>query len=262
VTLSTEGSATPLVSIITPTRNRNQFLPLIFDSVNSQDWPHLEWLVDDDSEEPSPFLNDLKNERVFYTHNASRRSVGTKRNALISNARGTYIVHFDDDDYYAPTYVSTMIAALQTAMVDIVKLGAYYVYHQQDPRLYYWDLTRESHIHYVCLPDYPLQYSISADSHRKEMKRHVLGYGFSYVYKKSVWEAHHFPDRDFGEDLAFARSVLTDHKMQLHQDERGICLHIIHRGNLSGCLPQYALPPFLIESIFPSIGAYIRESTS
>jgi len=36
-----------------------------------------------------------------------------------------------------------------------------------------------------------------------------LGFGFSYVYRKAVWQAGGFPEEDFDEDLGFARKALA-----------------------------------------------------
>ena len=90
----------PTVSIITPTYGRGSFLPLIYYCVQTQEWPNIEWLVDDDSPLPSAFMQTLSDPRVHYFHAARRRSVGAKRNELIRRAKGDYIAHFDDDDYF------------------------------------------------------------------------------------------------------------------------------------------------------------------
>jgi hypothetical protein len=48
-----------LVSIVTPTRNRAHLLQSIYASVSSQDWPNIEWLIDDDGPEGCPFIRGL-----------------------------------------------------------------------------------------------------------------------------------------------------------------------------------------------------------
>ena len=64
--------------------------------------------------------------RINYIYSSERRSIGAKTNAMLERATGEIIMHFDDDDYYAPTYVETMVAALNDC--DFVKLSGWYLY--------------------------------------------------------------------------------------------------------------------------------------
>src|SRR5260370_8658818 len=89
----------PPVSIITPTHNRERFLPLTYSCFQSQNWPSLEWLVGDSSPAPSPFMSSLRDLRVTYLHDTTNATIWAKRNALVANARRIYIVHFIDTNY-------------------------------------------------------------------------------------------------------------------------------------------------------------------
>lgn len=92
----------PAVSIVTPTANRDNYLPALARCVMRQQvsW---EWLVLDDSPEPSRFMRDLagSDRRIRYTHLSEPMSIGAKRNRLIDMAEASVIAHFDDDDHYA-----------------------------------------------------------------------------------------------------------------------------------------------------------------
>jgi hypothetical protein len=47
--------------------------------------------------------------------------VGEKRNWLVQHATGDYVAHFDDDDYYAPHYISRMVSQILELDVVFIK---------------------------------------------------------------------------------------------------------------------------------------------
>ena len=61
-----------------------------------------------------------------YYHATSRLTVGAKRNWLAENASGQILAHFDDDDYYAPNYLTDMISLMGDS--DLVKLSSFYLF--------------------------------------------------------------------------------------------------------------------------------------
>ena len=74
----------------------------------------VEWIVVDDSAVSfshwftrSPLGQALQ--RLTYVHLPHKVTIGCKRNLVKTLARGQYLVHMDDDDYYAPNYVDTVI---------------------------------------------------------------------------------------------------------------------------------------------------------
>jgi glycosyltransferase involved in cell wall biosynthesis len=112
---------TPTVSILTPTYNRSAFLPYLAHMILSQCYKldDIEWVVVDDSEtsqqewfvENHPLQTRLA--RMCYVHLPQREPIGRKRNISKTLARGKYHINMDDDDYYAPNYVETVIALFQ-----------------------------------------------------------------------------------------------------------------------------------------------------
>ena len=52
-------------------------------------------------------------------------TIGEKRNVAIATASGDFICHFDDDDLYAPSYLATMLAALDDASGPLRALMAH-----------------------------------------------------------------------------------------------------------------------------------------
>jgi hypothetical protein len=48
-------------------------------------------------------------------------TIGAKRNALVKEAKGDILIHFDDDDHYAPHYVESMLTLMANSGADTVK---------------------------------------------------------------------------------------------------------------------------------------------
>ena len=119
-----------LVSVIAPTTTeRHAFHEhVLYASFNAQRHAHKELIVVDSGPEPSAFFGDLDDDRVRYIHKTTANSVGAKRNVALRLANGAIVAHFDDDDLYAPTYLTKMLAALKEAQCKFVKLNSWYVH--------------------------------------------------------------------------------------------------------------------------------------
>jgi glycosyltransferase involved in cell wall biosynthesis len=236
----------PLISVISPTFNRPEVLPHLYHSFATQDCGDRELLVADDSPTPNATMQAIAkvDSRVRYIHSPERLSIGQKRNRLIEEARGDIIVHFDDDDFYAPSYVSTMLTAMGEH--DMVKLSAWYNFSPPIGMLAYWDCHSKVPIGFSMSPGGQLDVVQNA-----EHPGNTWGFGFSYVYRRRMWDAVRFDDRSFGEDYDFVtRAFAAGFKGVLHADQAGIALHIIHSNNTSRAFPQFLLPPFLIGTLF------------
>jgi len=119
----------PAISIITPTYGREDFIMGVFDCLRAQSYQDFEWLVLDDSENPSAALFACQWDKLTYQHSPQRLSVGEKRNRLVDMARGDVIIHFDDDDYYGPDYVSKTLLRLTENAHDVLMLSGFFVAH-------------------------------------------------------------------------------------------------------------------------------------
>jgi glycosyltransferase involved in cell wall biosynthesis len=247
----------PLVSIITPTFGRAAFLPLIYACVKQQRWSCLEWLVEDDSPEPSQFMQRLREPWIIYRHTARRHSVGYKRNTLVARAKGQYIAHFDDDDYYSPRYVSHMMDLLLSHRADICKLSGFFLLHHKLDTFAYWDLLVKTGIHFVWT-DTSIKSHFLRDQDNAHLANTHYGYGFSYVYKKSIWCGSGFPDLNWNEDVTFVHAAGQDISIKMIPDQIGLCLHLVHDESTSKCFPQFLLPRFLLDHLFSEAGEYLE----
>jgi len=242
----------PSVSIITPTYGREALLRAACAMVARQTNADFEWLILDDSPQPSPFFANQGDPRIRYVHHAGTRlSIGAKRNRLIESARAEIIVQFDDDDYYAPSYLAKMVARMGPGD-DVLKLSGWFLYSCVYRMLGYWDLNLKQGLHNVWSRNPMTGMMITGSGGAAWVNNH-LGYGFSYVFRKSAWRKAPFPDQNFGEDSGFIGAALAAGCCVNHfVDTDGLCLHILHPGNTSRCFPQYVLPPFMFDRYFPS----------
>lgn len=139
------------VSVITPT-SRPENLPRLKEIFYSQDYPHKELIIVEGD-----------------------GSVGAKRNKACEAATGDIIIHFDDDDIYAPDFISQSVAFIRAAKADVTGLSRAYFYQQKPERAWLYDY----------IGDQP----------------YVLGSGMCYY--RRVWERNRFRNITHGEDRYF-----------------------------------------------------------
>lgn len=105
----------PFFSVIIPTYNRADLLPIAINSVLSQTYTNWELLIIDDGSKDNTreVVNKYNDPRIKYIYqdNAERSAA---RNNGIKNALGTYICFLDSDDYYLPNRLQGLHNALQS----------------------------------------------------------------------------------------------------------------------------------------------------
>lgn len=240
----------PAVSIVTPSFNRQALLEAQHKIVSAQTVEDYEWLILDDSPQPSAYFENLADPRVRYTHMPQRMMVAAKRNWLCERSTAPVIAQFDDDDYYAPNYLAAMMARLEETKADITKLSGWFVYSAQLKRLGYWDTANTLGLHFTFGPEKSLQGFVN-QAPPENMKNNYLGYGFSYVFKKSAWEAAPFPPVEYASDYGFVAGAIAKGRTFDHfADTEGLVLHILRTDNMSKSFPQHLLPDFMLEKLF------------
>ncbi len=173
----------PVVSCIMPTYNRRMFVPQAIRYFLRQDYPRKELvIVDDGSEAVADLIPD--DERVRYLRLERRASIGRKRNLAVESSRGEIIVHWDDDDWYAPHRLRHQLEALLGGEAGVCGLVMGHLLNIVDQS--FWSCTPELHAR-----------MFYADVH-----------GGSIAYRKAIWQRYGgFPDTSQGEDAAFLRKV-------------------------------------------------------
>lgn len=252
----------PKVSILTPTYDREPTVTALLKWLQKQTHPDWEWWLFHDG--PAPYGQAFQeaaaaDPRVKYVYSAERRSIGAKTNDMLARATGEVIMHVDDDDYYAPTYLETMIAALEGR--DFVKLSGWYVYKMEANFLAYWNLSFLAPYHFRLAANEPVSLFSTRIFHERVAEEFEWGYGFSYAYRSRVRDIARLNDafcHNAENDLMHAVRSHPECRSAHFADKKGVVLHVIHDGNASLCLPQQQLPAVLLPEIFgPDVIAHL-----
>jgi glycosyltransferase involved in cell wall biosynthesis len=192
----------PLVSCIMPTYNRRSFVPQAIRCFLRQDYQNLELVIVDDGTDPiSDCVPD--DERIRYFRLDQKQIVGAKRNFACEQARGEFIVHWDDDDWYPSERISRQIAALKNGF-DLCGSS----------RVYFFDADRDQAWEYRYVSSGPKWVA-----------------GTTLAYRRTYWERHRFPEIQVGEDSRFVWSGVGDTIYDFADPT--LCLATVHSGNTS-----------------------------
>jgi glycosyltransferase involved in cell wall biosynthesis len=107
---------TPRVSVVVPTRNRQQQLARALASVRAQHFRNFEVLVVDDgsTDETVPWLRATCPEvRILVMERP--RGAAAARNRALEHARGDLVAFLDDDDLWRPTYLEGQVRLLDAS---------------------------------------------------------------------------------------------------------------------------------------------------
>ena len=104
----------PLVSIIIPNYNHARYLGDAVHSVLNQDYQNFEIIVvDDGSTDNSREVARQFGEKIHYIYQENA-GLSAARNTGIRVAKGSLIGVLDADDMYEPTFISTLVAVLES----------------------------------------------------------------------------------------------------------------------------------------------------
>lgn len=199
ITLESE----PLVSCIMPTYNRRSFVPQAIRNFLRQDYPNLELIVVDDGTDP---VRDLvpESERIRYLRLDKKLTVGAKRNFACGQARGEYICHWDDDDWYPSSRVRAQVAALLERNADICGSSRISFYNANSDQA--WE-------------------------YRYAARGNEWVAGSTLAYRKSFWNRNKFPNIQVGEDSRFIWN--SANKTVSDLQDSTLCVAMVHSGNTS-----------------------------
>lgn len=111
--LSVSPPKWPFISVVLTTRDRPRLLSLALSCYRRQTYPWRELIVVDDGE------HDPADEEVVADAGGrllrldAGTPLGDKLNGGVDSARGPLCAKMDDDDWYAPSYLETMVGALR-----------------------------------------------------------------------------------------------------------------------------------------------------
>lgn len=211
------NTAEPLVSIIVPVYNAEQYLKYCVDSILGQSHQNLEIiLVDDGSTDSSAKLCDAYatlDQRVKVIHQENG-GIGTAQNTGLDIAHGRYIAFADNDDILDRRNIELLLHALQTTGADMSKarwrqFGASQIEHIMSQAQE--GAVDPEHISVFKNPLHAYQ-NVFCKSLR------LLGTGLGLnteakyfneanwcrLYTREVWENVRFPERMYAQDVMVA----------------------------------------------------------
>lgn len=105
----------PLISILTPTWNRSDYLDRVWQGLNSQTYKNIEWIVCDDgsTDNTAAKLIELRGKSTFpVTIISASLHIGKSRmdNEAIAAVRGEFVLWNDSDDYLLPEAIEQLVA--------------------------------------------------------------------------------------------------------------------------------------------------------
>lgn len=195
------ADALSLVSCIMPTCNRRAFIPAALACFKAQDYPNLELIIVDDGSDP---ISDLlpADPRIRYFRLEGKHNTGAKRNLACEQARGSFIAHWDDDDWYAPTRIRAQIEAMRGAHSQVCGTTTMYYLHQEK--------------------NLAFRYTYRGGG------RAWLG---ALLYTRSAWERSRFESIQVGEDVRFLTRIPVSDRLDLQ--DPALTIGTIHSGNTS-----------------------------
>jgi hypothetical protein len=100
----------PRVSVVLTTRDRPTFLPIALRCYAEQTYPHRELIVVDDGDTFPADLAAVETAGGTILRVKSGTILGAKLNQGLQLARGPLCHKMDDDDWYAPTFLESMVS--------------------------------------------------------------------------------------------------------------------------------------------------------
>jgi hypothetical protein len=182
--------------------------------------------------------------------------LGEKRNFLAQAATGDIIVHFDDDAHYGPQYVERMLEALRGH--DLASLSAWYTYSPRHRFLGFWDVLTPADYHYHVRDNFDpalVPYDRIASGAQS------WAHGFSFVYRKALWERVRFQEVGTDEIGDFARRAFEHGwRGRAIADADAMALWVVGAQKDAVAYPQYVLPHHLGAKLFGAEMTFYRNA--
>ena len=111
----------PVITVITPTYNRERLLPRVWDSLKRQTETQFEWIIVDDgsTDESKALIASFNDPRITYVHQSNQGQNAARQNGE-TFMRSDYAVFLDsDDELYDEKTLEMMLEAIRATPDDI-----------------------------------------------------------------------------------------------------------------------------------------------
>jgi len=106
-------AAVPTVSVCMPVARDATVVRRALRSVLSQDLSDVEVLIGDETGAAEPAVTEAGDARVRYVRNPDRLGFAKNHRTLLDRAAGKYMAVMHDDDWWEPSYLSSLVAVLE-----------------------------------------------------------------------------------------------------------------------------------------------------
>ena len=98
-------TSTPLISILTSSYNRKNYLLDLLNSLKNQNFKNFEWIIGDDGSNDNSYEMILSNKDnisfdIKYIKSSHRIGKAKMDNIILQNMRGKYLIYCGSDDYF------------------------------------------------------------------------------------------------------------------------------------------------------------------
>ena len=161
----------------------------VFQNYDRQNFGNKELIIilNRDEMEISKWLKRAARSQNVSVYKRPDLTLGECLNFGIEKSQYDIIAKFDDDDYYAPNYLSQQIKTLQRKGADVVCKRTVFMYFEEDKTLA---------IH------------LAHRRVRKFMRSRGGVKGATLVFRKKLWDSVKFHSINVGEDLSFLKKCL------------------------------------------------------
>ncbi|MBC8590681.1 glycosyltransferase [Wansuia hejianensis] len=184
------------ISVICSTNKKNM-MQNILNNFITQNYPNKELIIILNYDNPSmktwqKNIDLWPNIKIFNLNNS--HSLGKCLNYAVSNSKYPIIAKFDDDDYYAPEYLSNMIKVFSFTDAYLIGKSCIYIYFVEEEIL-------------------------SVSNRSKENKYVNRVNGSTLMFKKTIFDSVKFRDKNLGEDISFCNDC-TKNGFKIYSTDR------------------------------------------
>ena len=197
----------PFISVITITRDRRAFIPLVKYGLIAQTYPadKIEWVVvDDGNDQIIDLISDMKNLKYVLSDNPL--TIGAKRNLAVEHAKHDILVTMDDDDVYPSnsllSRVAHLLAAPKKECLFSTVIPCYNIHEKKS---------------FMNIP--PIKLPMC-----ERVSEATL------CFTRAFWEAGKFPDQQIAEGGGFVRGREQQCREMSPQD---VIVSLVHKKNTS-----------------------------
>ncbi len=118
----------PLVSVIMPVYNRENFVIYAIESILNQTYDNLEFIIIDDASTDSTIerITQYNDSRIKLIKHEKNRGAAASRNSGLKISKGKYIMYLDSDNVHRSKYIETMVGAFTVLKdADVIYSGQY-----------------------------------------------------------------------------------------------------------------------------------------